>query len=57
MGINNFDCHRARLLVKLQVRAQSKEKILRELTLLGIDHFSIFGDLEHLAEWLKGAHK
>jgi hypothetical protein len=40
----------------LQVKAGNKQKILRELSLLGIDHFSIFGDLEHLAEWLKEAH-
>ena len=32
---------------------REKKKILRELSLLGIDDFSIYGDLEHLAEWLK----
>src|SRR5262249_36791841 len=30
------------------VAGSSKQSVRRELSLLGIDHFSIFGDLEHL---------
>ena len=41
---------------KWPVRASKKQTILRELVLLGIDDFSIYGDLEHLAEWLKISH-
>jgi hypothetical protein len=37
------------------VAGSSKQRVRRELSLLGIDHFSIFGDLEHLAGWLKEA--
>jgi len=40
----------------LRIPANSKKPILLELRLLGIDHFPIFGDLEHLARFLKEAH-
>ena len=43
-------------LKKWVVRGGKKKPILRELVLLGIDDFSIYGDLEHLAEWLKISH-
>jgi len=43
-------------LKKWVVLAGKKQTILRELILLGIDDFSIYGDLEHLAEWLKKSH-
>jgi len=43
-------------LKKWVVLARKKQAILRELSLLGIDDFSIYGDLEHLAEWLKKSH-
>ena len=43
-------------LEKRVVLAGKKQTILRELSLLGLDDFSIYGDLEHLAEWLKKSH-
>jgi hypothetical protein len=42
-------------LQELTVQGDCKETILKQLRLLGIDHFSVYGDLEHLARWLKQA--
>lgn len=36
----------------LKISAERKQRILQQLTLLGMDHFSIFGDLENLARRL-----
>jgi hypothetical protein len=43
-------------LVYFSVPAKSKADTLKELTLLGIDHFSLYGDLASLAVKLKAAH-
>jgi hypothetical protein len=40
-----------------RIPADAKPKILVELALLAVDKFSIFGDLDHLAEYLKYVHK
>jgi hypothetical protein len=39
------------------VPKEKKSKIARELAILGIDDFSIYGDLEHLSTSLKAAYK
>jgi hypothetical protein len=39
------------------VPSASKPKLHQELALLGVDQFSIFGDLDHLAGHLKSAHR
>jgi hypothetical protein len=44
-------------LVYFNVPPESKKHILRELALLGIDHFSLYGDLASLAAKLKAAHE
>jgi hypothetical protein len=36
---------------------KDKEVILERLSLLGIDDFSVYGDLNHLAERLKKAYE
>jgi len=38
------------------VPSQDKPEILRQLAILGVDDFSIFGDLEHLSNRLKAAY-
>jgi hypothetical protein len=35
---------------------KTKRHIRRELALLGVNHFTVFGDLDHLAEWVRDAH-
>jgi hypothetical protein len=42
--------------VSWKVNGVNKSKIMRQLSLLGIDHFSVYGDLEHLAKTLTGAY-
>ena len=42
--------------VTLKVSGTKKRKIVRQLSLLGIDHFSVYGDLEHLAKTLTEAY-
>ncbi len=39
-----------------KVSGKHKQTIRKELRLLGIDHFSVYGDLEHLAARLKEAY-
>jgi len=51
--LTNEDNH---TLQKFIIPHCQKRKIRRELALLGIDSFSIFGDLDHLAVRLKEAH-
>jgi FRG domain len=43
-------------LVSYKIPSKSKKLILEELSTLGIDHFSIYGDLEGLAKRLKSAY-
>jgi FRG domain len=43
-------------LTSVKIASGSKQRILRQLTLLGVDHFSIFGDLENLAKRLIEAY-
>jgi hypothetical protein len=43
-------------LVSKKVQGNKKSSILRELSLLGIDHFSVYGDFEHLAQHLTEAY-
>ena len=40
-----------------RVSGSAKHKLREELSLLSIDEFSIFGDLDHLAEYLKFVHR
>jgi hypothetical protein len=42
-------------LVSIKVQSDKKSSILRELSLLGVDHFSVYGDLENLAQHLTEA--
>jgi hypothetical protein len=42
--------------VSLRVSGPHKRKIVRQLSLLGMDHFSVYGDLEHLAKTLTEAY-
>jgi hypothetical protein len=44
-------------LKKYTVPSSAKKTLLHELILLGVDEFSIYGDLDHLASRLKRAHK
>jgi hypothetical protein len=44
-------------LKKYTIPSSAKRTLLRELNLLGIDEFSIFRDLDHLAPRLRRAHK
>jgi hypothetical protein len=44
-------------LVSIKVQGDKKSRILRELSLLGIDHFSVYGDLENLAQHLTEAYR
>ena len=44
-------------LLSFRVPSDAKEEIRRDLLLLGVDEFSTYGDLEHLAQRLKRAHK
>ena len=46
-----------RTLTSVKIASNHKEKILKQLTLLGVDHFSIFGDLENLAKRLIEAYR
>jgi hypothetical protein len=39
------------------IPAAAKKSLRKELELLGIDEFTIYGDLDHLAERLKRAHQ
>jgi hypothetical protein len=39
-----------------KIPAASKGPLLKELALLGVDTFSIYGDLDHLADYLKFVH-
>jgi hypothetical protein len=41
---------------KLRIVSEKKERIVRELFLLGVDDFSIYGDLEGLSRRLRAAH-
>jgi hypothetical protein len=41
----------------LKIPKDKKEVILERLSLLGIDDFSVYGDLDHLAERLKKAYE
>jgi hypothetical protein len=43
-------------LTSFQVNGGTKKAILKELSLLGIDPFSVYGDLEHLATYLTNAY-
>ena len=43
-------------LTSFKVNGGRKNLILRELSLLGIDPFSVYGDLEHLARYLTNAY-
>ena len=43
-------------LMSLKISASRKQGILQQLTLFGVDHFSIFGDLENLAKRLNQAY-
>jgi hypothetical protein len=47
----------SRNLKSFRIPASAKGKVLEELALLAVDEFSIFGDLDHLAEYLKYVHK
>jgi hypothetical protein len=42
--------------MSLKVSGTKKHKIMRQLSVLGIDHFSVYGDLEHLAKTLTEAY-
>jgi hypothetical protein len=44
-------------LKSFKVSQGRKGAILKELSLLGINHFSVFGDLEHLARYLTDAYR
>jgi len=44
-------------LKKYLIPAGSKLKLRKELALLGVDEFTIFGDLDHLVERLKRAYR
>jgi hypothetical protein len=44
-------------LKKYTVPSKAKNTLLHELILLGVDEFSIYGDLDHLASRLMRAHK
>ena len=46
-----------RSLRRYVVSAKAKTDLRKELELLGIDEFSIFGDLDHLAERLKRTYR
>jgi len=43
-------------LFRLTIPTRDKEKIRRQLFMLGVDEFAIYGDLDHLASRLKFAH-
>jgi hypothetical protein len=43
-------------LTSFTIEGTRKKAILKELSLLGIDHFSVYGDLEHLARYLTHAY-
>lgn len=45
-----------RTLTACRIPASSKEGILKEMALLGIDEFSIYGDLDHLSNRIKAAY-
>ena len=45
-----------RTLKSLTIPAISKAAIIRELALLGVDDFTIYGDMDHLASRLKSAY-
>jgi hypothetical protein len=46
----------SRSLTAFRIPAGSKGKLREELALLAVDQFSIFGDLDHLAEYLRYVH-
>jgi hypothetical protein len=56
-GHHTLTTTEARSLKVYAIPSSSKDCIRSELALLGVDHFSIFGDLDHLAEYLKDVHK
>ncbi|MBY0561008.1 FRG domain-containing protein [Hyphomicrobium sp.] len=39
-----------------KIPAAAKVRIKKELELAGVNQFTVFGDLDHLAEWLKSVH-
>jgi len=43
-------------LKRYKVPAAAKSKLKSQLAVLGVNHFTVYGDLDHLAEWLKDAH-
>ena len=43
-------------LTSFKVSGGAKKAIMKELSLLGIDPFSVYGDLEHLAGYLTNAY-
>jgi hypothetical protein len=53
MSLNTSEIKR---LDTVRVLGTAKAEIRKELSLLGIDEFAIFGDLDHLAERLKAAY-
>jgi len=44
-------------MTKWIVPSEAKKHLRQELELLGVDEFTIFGDLDHLAERLKRAYR
>ena len=38
------------------ISPDAKKTLRRELPLLGVDHFTVYGDLDHLAEYLKSSY-
>jgi hypothetical protein len=38
------------------ISPDAKKRLGRELPLLGVDHFTVYGDLDHLAEYLKSSY-
>jgi FRG domain len=46
----------SKVLTSFRVSGGTKKGIRDELSLLGIDHFSVYGDLEHLATYLTNAY-
>jgi hypothetical protein len=48
---------RGRVLKSFIVAEGKKTAVLKELSLLGIDHFSVYGDLEHLGTYLTNAYQ
>jgi hypothetical protein len=51
-----FDLSKLSCVKAIDIKADCKHKIRRELAALGIDDFSIYGDLDHLARRLKAAY-